>query len=459
MKLSSRQSIVFLYFLVFILWTSGVSALDNGRELRLNLEECIARAIRNNEEIKMAHYDVYASIAKKIEATKRYVPVVNYKYRFAPVPKDLDNPSAAFFSGDLSILNSIKIEVGIPLTTFGRITVNQELADIGIDASKLQKVRKADEIILDIYKLYNGILLARELTQLATKGLEAVSNKIAELEKEETVDQLEILKLKAILYQIEKKMDEAHKKETIALAMLKFRIGAEDDVRLLLKDTYLVRESFTHRSFEEFLGISKDRRPEFKLLAHKVAAEEKKLVLKKKEYFPKLIAGGFFEYGVSPGIQGDENDNTFNNPFNYTKAGVGLELNGELDFRKLRANVKEQEALYFKTIAEKRSNFRLLEIDLKDAYLEYVQRRDLLLRADKEQRAARQIVFLTKSNLDIGVGEKKDYLDALQSYLLIQAAVFENMFQYNVAVATLRSKMGMFIKPESVVDMYKNMGK
>ena len=58
--------------------------------------------------------------------------------------------------------------------------------------------------------------------------------------------------------------------------------------------------------------ISKQKRPEYKLLAHKVLAEKKRLALKKKEYFPKLIFGGFFEYGVSPGITGDENDNTFN---------------------------------------------------------------------------------------------------------------------------------------------------
>lgn len=409
---------------------------------RLTLNECVQLALKNNEDIKATHHDLSASFAKKIEATKRYVPVVKYQYRFAPVPRDLDNAVESFFSGDISVFNSIKIEAGVPVSTFGRLAVAKELADIGIDASRLGKRRKADEIILDVYKLYNGILLAREMKVLAEKGLNAVEEKVEELETEETTDQLQILKLKAILYQVQKKLDEAHTKETIALAMLKVRLGLEDDVGLVLKDSYLKREYFPLQSFDELVRQSRENRPEFKLIRHQVSAKQREIILKKKEYYPKLIFGGFFDYGVAPGIRGDENENTFTNPFNFTKAGIGLELSGELDFRKIKSQVEVARAQHLKAIAEKRSNDRLLKIDLKKTYLELKQKQDLLYRAEKEQRSARQIVFLTKSNLDIGLGDKKEYLEALQSYLLIQAAVYENIFNYNVAVAELKQRIG-----------------
>jgi outer membrane protein TolC len=103
-----------------------------------------------------------------------------------------------------------------------------------------------------------------------------------------------------------------------------------------------------------------------------------------------------------------------------------------------------------KSIAQKRSKFHLLEIDLKNAYLELQQKEKLLWRAEKEERSANQIVFLTKSNVDIGIGDKKEYLEALQSHLLIQAAVFENIYNYNVAVANLKQKLGLLYKREDM---------
>ncbi len=443
-----RKVILTIWFAALVL--PGLAWANPGHVVRYNIEECITQVLRNNEELKSLRYDVYGSIARKIEATKRYVPVVKYKYRVAPVPQDLNNPTESFFSGDISIFNSIKIEAGVPISMFGRLEISKELADIGIDASKLMQQRKADEIVLDVYKLYYGIVLAREGKALAQKGLDAIGEKIEELEKEETVDQIEILKLKAILYQVDKKLDEANKKETVALAMLKYHTGLEDDVDFDIKDRALTRVNFSYGTFEEMIQQSKDTRPEFKLLTHQVNAKNKQVKLEQREYYPELVAGTFVEYGTSPGIIGDETETSFTNPFNYMKAGVGVELSSELDFRKIKSKVNVAKAEHLKAIADKRSKYRLLEIDLKNAYLDLKQKELLVWRSEKEKKSARQIVFLTKSNLDIGLGEKKDYLEALQSYLLIQAAVYENVYNYNIAVATVKQKIGKLYDPRGL---------
>lgn len=416
----------------------------------LGLKDCVELALAKNQDLEGLQYDIYSSVSRKIEATKRYVPVVKYKYRFAPVPRDIESASESFFSGDISVLNSIRLEAGIPVSTFGRLTLQKQLADLGIDASQMFKQRKADEVILDVYRAYYGILLARELRVLANKGLDAVRSKVAELEKEETTDQLQILKLKAILYQVEKKLDEANQKELVADAGLKFLMGLPHEENIILRDKYLKKIHFKHRSLNQHLKKSQDNRPEYKLLDFQVQEKQMRYGLAKKEYLPNLYLGGFFDYANSPGIRGEGNTNDFTNPFNYIRAGVGFELKGELDFRKLMANSKRAKADFFKAVVEKSSKTKQLNLDLKRSYLELSQRRKLLNRAEKEQRSARQIVFLTKSNLDIGLGEKKDYLEALQSYLLIQAAVYENVYQYNVAVARLKQKDGTLYDPSAL---------
>jgi hypothetical protein len=172
---------------------------------RLNLEQCFEIALTNNEEIKAAEHDVEIIVAKKIEATKRYVPVTNYKYRAGPAPRDVDDMLESVGNFDLSVFQSFKIETGAPVSTFGRLKIAKTLADMGVDLKTLEMQKKADEILLNIYKLYNGVLLARELKGLLQQGLDAIQSKIGDLEKEESADQIEILKLKVLLYEAERR--------------------------------------------------------------------------------------------------------------------------------------------------------------------------------------------------------------------------------------------------------------
>lgn len=445
-------SIIFVLYVSYVLLVPAAAQASDTPVYRLSLQECIELALRNNEDIKAASYDILASISKKIEPTKRYVPVIEYKYRVAPVPQDLDSPAESFFEeGDISIFNSFRIEAGIPITTFGQITLYQQLADIGIDASKLQQQRTASEVVIDIYKMYQGILLAREIEKLGNRGIEAIQKSIQELEKKETTDQLSILKLKVALYQVEKELDDAIKKKVMALAALKFRLGLEQDVDLRLKDSALRREAFPRKDFTELLSISKQERPEFRLLQDQVDADAKEIEIAKTKFYPKLILGGFFDVGYAPGIVGDEDESEFTNPFNYTKGGLGFELrSGELDIRKQLSAIEVAQAEHLKSIADKRSKYGQLELDLKNSYMDLDQKRKLLWRSEEEEKSARQIVFLTKSNYDIGIGEKSEYLDALQSYLLIQAAVLRNVYDFNVAVAVVKNKMGVLYDKEQI---------
>ena len=142
----------------FLFLAEPVQANDLMPYFRLNLEECIELAIKNNEQIKAKHYDIEKVLAQKIEATKRYIPVLKYKYNLAPVPQDIDNPFDSIAKGDLSVLNSIKIEVGAPVTTFGRLSLLKQMANLGVDLSRFNKKKKADEVVLNVYKLYQGIL-------------------------------------------------------------------------------------------------------------------------------------------------------------------------------------------------------------------------------------------------------------------------------------------------------------
>ncbi|QQR79896.1 MAG: hypothetical protein IPJ69_11200 [Deltaproteobacteria bacterium] len=64
-------------------------------------------------------------------------------------------------------------------------------------------------------------------------------------------------------------------------------------------------------------------------------------------------------------------------------------------------------------------------------------------RAEEAGRWSRQLLFMTQSNMDIGIGESKDLVDALTAFLQTRGQYFEAVYNYNVAIAKLDQKTGV----------------
>ena len=432
--------------IIFVLLLAGSissqKSLAGDPPLRLNFRECVNLALKNNDQIRAARAEFDVAKGKEMEAHPRGIPIVKYEHKVAPIPQDVDNAAESFFGGDITVFNNFKIEMGSPLTTFGRIRTAQELAGLGLDASLFKRGKSIDEIILKVYQTHQGLTLARELLDLADQAVDAISGKIDSMEKEKVKDQLAILKLKVALYEVQRKEAEANKKRQLALLALKFQVGVDQEADVDIGPEPLTAVGYRILPVKAYIEGARNYLPEYHLLETALKAKEKQLKLEKMAAVPGLGVGAFFDIGRAPNVTGEEDESTFTNPFNFTKAGIGLQLKGEFDFAKRRAKVKQAEADLVKTIYEKRAAQRGLELEIRKAYLELQEAANLMGKAEKEKRTAQQIVFLTKSNLDIGLGEKKDYFDALQSFLLFQGRQLEAIFNYNVAVATLRSKMG-----------------
>jgi outer membrane protein TolC len=84
-----------------------------------------------------------------------------------------------------------------------------------------------------------------------------------------------------------------------------------------------------------------------------------------------------------------------------------------------------------------------VKFEIKDAFLRAKVAQGNLQRARNAEKTARQILFLAQSNYDIGVGEQRELVDALQLVLLTRGRYFEAVFDYNIALAQLDEKIGV----------------
>ncbi len=142
--------------------------------------------------------------------------------------------------------------------------------------------------------------------------------------------------------------------------------------------------------------------------------------------------------GQAPGVHGEGDDSSFSRPFNYKKAGFGFQLGGTFDWASARSKIHKAEAEYYQALLMKQPAIDGISLEVKEAELDFMERREGLAKLEEARRLARQMIFLTRTNLDIGVGERKEYTDSLQAYLLAQARYYEGVYQYNIALIKLK---------------------
>ena len=134
--------------------------------LRLTLEDCIRISLEHNAKLQATDYGIDAARAQLREASVGGWPVVDYEYRTAPIPSDVSNAMDSFFSGDMAWWNKLKIGVGVPVYSFGKISLAKEMARSGIANAEVIAFQEKNSLISKVRQLYYGVLLAEEVGRL-----------------------------------------------------------------------------------------------------------------------------------------------------------------------------------------------------------------------------------------------------------------------------------------------------
>lgn len=410
--------------------------------MRLSLEECVDRALTYNPELQVADYSIQTIQEKKNEASRLGHPILDYEYNLAPAPQDVSRALESFFSGDLTVFNRFKLGVGVPIHTFGKVKTGKELADKGIGAEREKKIQKKSDIALRVKQLYFGIQLAREVNRLLKSARDGVREEIDKREAAGGTNPTELLKLKLFRQELEKRIEDGDKKEILAREALRFQLGIDPTVRFEIASDKLRPVSRRVGSFEEYRREALDKRSDLKLLNWGYEARERQLTLEKRLMLPNLGVGAFFEIGRAPGVTGVTTTDDFSDPFNFTRAGIGLQLKGQLDYHTSLSKVRQARSELYKLDVQRDLADEGVELDVKEAYLEVRNTRLDMERTEEAGKLSRQLLFLTQSNFDIGIAESQDLIDALSSFLQTRGQYFEAVFNYNVATAKLDQKVG-----------------
>jgi len=428
----------------------------------LTLDDCIDLALRRNKQIIASDYNINAAQAKLTEANALFWPVMEYRYRMAPAPKDVSNAFNTFFDGQVTLFNSMHIGIGVPLMTFGQLRTAKQMAKRGVNAAVITSQAQRREIIYKVKQVYYGLQLANETLGLIAEARGKLNSRIRSEENKEhkTMAPFDILQMKVFLNELNHRYFETEQHGKMAFEGLKALLDLPPDSDPKLDTLNLSQVKGVLSSKDDFVARALQNQKESQLIDVGVNVKELMVKLEKYKLMPHAGIGIFADIGRSTGeIAGLSSNDDFNDPFNYTRAGVGFELKGTLDFHGGYARIKKAKVDYLKSLYEGVIAKRGLSMQMKDAFNYAMRMNEEVHLAKKSVTYARQMIFLSKVNSDMGIGEASKYADGLKLYLVSQGKYYKAIYDYNVAIADLekRAASGVLLdKPKSDNDLFSD---
>jgi outer membrane protein TolC len=363
--------------------------------------------------LKAANKDIEAAQGRLTEAKAAFWPVLEYKYRMAPVPTDVDDAWNSFWSGEVTFFNSIHVGIGVPITAFGQLHMARRLAQGGVEAARIRTRQAESDVVFTVKKIYYGIQLAKESIKLLNEAIGKLDKKIKSEEEraeeedgEEEEDELadvndhldpyDVLHMRAFKSELERRREEAKQNLELAYDAMRIQLDLHPGAEIGLDSDCLKPKLASLDKEEEFIEGGMKHGHNVNLLDIGVETKRRLYKLEKFKLAPKFGFGFFMDAGRSIGeIRGLQLTDDYNDPFNYTRAGFGFQLQGTIDFHGAYGRIKKSRAEYHKAVYQRIIARRALTMDIRKVYL-YAKRAKLNVgRTKKEWSMANQMMFRT----------------------------------------------------------------
>jgi len=448
-------SLVFIALGAFCICQYVFSALPEEAKIRLNLKECLARALKISPEIESeesklgiakAQYQETLSLKylSNIELTNisTIAPAVNL------AKNDLLDLGTRNDWTRVGLFNKFELKFIQPIYTFGRIRNSIEAARFGVEAQEKSISQKQNEITFRIIKLYYARLLAEELLGVVEEAKKIVNKAVSTLEEmltdlnSSSVSETDLFRMRLFSYEIEKLYRDVVKEKTLTLSSLKLMLDYGDDVSFDVSDEFLEPEVYQILNLRDYREMMIKCRPEIARLNAAVAAQNALKKVSQSLYYPQIfISGGTF-LAFAP-IRDDIRNPFLSDPWNYTRLGVVLGISLPLNFPQIKARIRKQEYAVEKIEAQKSAALNLFFLEVEKAYRNLINSKRDMEDNKKALRMSREWLTTEQITFDLDASNTKDLAEAVKEYIRVKTEYYSSIYQYNIAVAELKLVTGL----------------
>lgn len=420
-------------------------------EAAYDLAGCIRAAIAASNDLGAAAADLALARARLARARAGYLGEIEYTQYAGVVSEahgtvlDPRTDKQNYFDG-LGPFTRIDLSINLPLWTFGKLDAAFEAATRAIEAEAAAGDSTRAKAVLDVKRLYYGLLLSRQLASVLHDMLDAMDKALKKAEerlaaRSPAITEIDVLNLRVGRSKFAKGVAEIDASAELARSALGRAVGLGPGAAFDVAERKLVPVEAEIGPVDAYLAEGIERLPEWRQLSNGLAAQEARVELESTNYYPTIFVATGVRYAVASNR--DEQDNPFaSDDFNYLYPVGVLGVRWDLNFLATGAKVEEERAALERLQAQKREASSGLQLAIRRAHGEVLQHREEMRAMEDGRKAGRSLMVATVANFDLGIGEADEIFRGLGAYTETSSDYLRAVHDYNVAVGTLSRAVG-----------------
>ncbi len=347
------------------------------------------------------------------------------------------------FSG---IFTRNEITLTQPVYTFGKIDSGISAARAGIEASRSGEAAVKEALALNVKRAYYGYKLMREIltTLEEANGYVDEAENLVQKDLDEGNGNMSItdkLRLQTVRAELETKMLEAKKGQSIALSGLRALIGVNGPHDIQIDQEPLALDDVKEQGLRFFSDQAQMSRPEIRALNHLVKARNHLAQFEWNKMMPDLVLIGTARYAYASSV--DNPPSAFaNDPFNTRSAGLAAALRVPLDFGVSSARADRMRAAAEQAEFQRLDAMAGVNFEVEKAHTELNEARERVVVVGKGEKLAKRWISSIMQKMQLGLGDIKEVSDALTRYFSMRVLYLQAIHDFNMAAAQLERATG-----------------
>lgn len=420
----------------------------------VTLAEAERRAVEASPLLEPAHAEVELAEARRTQAEHaRFLPEAQLTNVWGPVPRArgefnefgvLMSPDTSIGLGDLRWFTDVELQLVQPIYTFGKVSNRIDAARHQVTVKEAEAESTRAEILLQVRRLYWGAVLAEELLDVSRSVSERVEEAEARLEElydEGSATQNDLFKFEIFKYEVGSRAREVETGHAKALEALAALIGVPEGTELRVATESLEAPEVSLDSVSAYISEAFRNRPELRQLEAGIHARRALVDAAVADSRPSFFVGGELRLNRAPSRFDPENP-FLSNSTNFTRFGIGLGLDWNLNFIRSRdrTRVERFELLALRARAEP---LRMkVEQEVRESYHDVVRARANVEAGREALRASENLLRAQLQTFDIGLGTIEDVIDAFEANVGMTVEQLENIATLNTKLAELSRRVG-----------------
>jgi outer membrane protein TolC len=429
-----------------------LAAPATSRAEPMTRERAVAEALRQNPQIAAARARQASAEAQVVQADAARWPQITLEVGGGPsqaatlVPgSQVASTRSRYDVGDLSVVVGGDINVVQPLYTFGKIDSTRDAARQGVQAREAMVHVTQGDIALEVARLYESLLMAREGVRLSEELQNAIERSILSTEqrlkaKEPELSEKDVLRLQSALAIVKLTLSNAQAGQIQTRAGLTAYLGLKSDDIEPREDGLLPiapGETAAPRLVAEALG----RRPEFAALAHAAQAYDNLAVAERARYLPDIVVFAWATGAYTPGRDLATSRYVID-PLNSFIPGVLLGARWQLQGNTPSGRADERVAQADEQRDMGRWALQGVPAQVKKALADLERARRDMGQSDEAVGRAKRWMVQATADYVAGLVDSFQVVDSTRAYGELRAAGFHAIFRHNVALAELAYATG-----------------